>query len=111
VRIGLLFLFGLLLSAQATFRSEIALVRVDVEVMHNGQLVKELSRADFEVTDNGDVREIRRLRLRYSLAYEMPAGSPGERHDIRIRLAAGVAERYRKRSRTRVPATIVLATR
>jgi hypothetical protein len=58
VHIGLLLLFGLLLSPQATFRSEIALVRVDVEVMHNGQPVEALSRAHFEVTDNGEVREI-----------------------------------------------------
>jgi hypothetical protein len=39
---------------------------------------------------------IRRLRLRYSLAYAMPAGSPGERREIRLRLAAGIATRYPK---------------
>jgi hypothetical protein len=39
---------------------------------------------------------IRRLRLRYSLAYAMPAGNPGERRAIRVRLAAGIANRYPK---------------
>src|SRR5262245_2232364 len=54
----LLLFAGLALPQQATFRSEIALVRVDVEVMHNGQPVEELTQNDFEVTDNGEPREI-----------------------------------------------------
>jgi len=39
---------------------------------------------------------IRRLRLRYSLAYAMPSGAPGEQREIRVRLATRVAKRYGK---------------
>jgi hypothetical protein len=47
VRTSVLFLLaGLVLPKQAAFRSEIALVRVDVEVMHNGQPVEELTKDD-----------------------------------------------------------------
>jgi VWFA-related protein len=62
--VELLLLFGLLLPSQASFRSEISLVRVDVEVMQNGQPVEQLTSADFEVTDNGDAREILYFRHR-----------------------------------------------
>lgn len=59
MRASVLFvLAGVALPQQAAFRSEIALVRVDVEVMHNGQPVEELTKDDFEVTDNGERREI-----------------------------------------------------
>ena len=38
---------------------------------------------------------IRRLRLRYSLAYAMPAGRPGQRREIRVQLTGEAARRYR----------------
>jgi VWFA-related protein len=55
---ALLLLAGLAMPQQPAFRSEIALVRLDVEVRHNGQPVEELPREDFEVFDNGERREI-----------------------------------------------------
>jgi VWFA-related protein len=55
---AVLLLAGLALPHQATFRSEIALVRVDVEVLHNGQPVEQLTRDDFDVMDNGERREV-----------------------------------------------------
>jgi hypothetical protein len=39
---------------------------------------------------------VRRLRLRYSLAYAMPSGKPGEQREIRVRLEPGIAKRYPK---------------
>jgi hypothetical protein len=60
VRTSILFLLaGLVLPQQAAFRSEVALVRIDVEVLHNGQPVEELTRDDFEITDNGAAIESR----------------------------------------------------
>jgi VWFA-related protein len=55
---ALVILAGLAVPQQAAFRSEIALVRVDVEVMHNGHPLEALTREDFEITDNGERREI-----------------------------------------------------
>jgi VWFA-related protein len=55
---SLLFLLGLPVHGQPTFRSEIALVHVDAEVMHNKQPVEALAKEDFQVTDEGQPREI-----------------------------------------------------
>jgi VWFA-related protein len=54
----ILLLAGLLVSQQATFRSGVAIVRVDAEVLHQGQPVEELTKEDFQVTDNGQPCEI-----------------------------------------------------
>jgi hypothetical protein len=51
-------------------RSEVALVRVDVEVMHHGQPVEKLTKDDFEIIPDS------------------------ERRKIRVRLAGAVAKRY-----------------
>ena len=55
--------------------------------------------------DAGDgLREmIHRLRLRYSLAYAMPAATPGQLRQIRVQLTGETARRYsdaRVRART-----------
>ena len=58
MRATVLLLAGLALQQQATFRTEVAMVRVDAEVLHQGQPVEELTKEDFQVTDNGERREI-----------------------------------------------------
>src|SRR5690349_14933431 len=58
MRSTVVLLVGLALQQQATFRSEVAMVRVDAEVLHQGQPVEELTKDDFQVTDNGERREI-----------------------------------------------------
>jgi VWFA-related protein len=49
-----------------------------------------------KVDDPGNAfgQMIARLRLRYSLHYEMPAARPGEEHAITVQLAAETARRY-----------------
>ena len=53
----LLFLF-LLAQSQPTFRSEVALVHVDVEVREEGRPVADLDRKSFHVTDDGKPQTI-----------------------------------------------------
>jgi VWFA-related protein len=50
-----------------------------------------------QVDDPGGAfrRMIQRLRLRYSLHYEMPQAKPGERRSIKVELSPGASRRYR----------------
>jgi hypothetical protein len=51
--------------------------------------------ARFDDAGDGLRQMVRRLRLRYSLAYPMPEGTPGQRRQIKVRLAGEAARRYR----------------
>lgn len=51
-------LIGLLAQAQPAFRAGVSLVRVDAEVMQQGEPVEELAQADFSIADNGRPQDI-----------------------------------------------------
>jgi Ca-activated chloride channel family protein len=53
-----LVLVGLFAHEQTSFRTGVALVRLDAEVTDRGQPVEDLVKEDFRVTDNGEPREI-----------------------------------------------------
>jgi len=59
LKFALLLLGGVALCGQeAVFRTSVSLVRVDAQVVRGGKIVRDLTRADFVVKDNGEQREI-----------------------------------------------------
>ncbi|MBL8177262.1 MAG: VWA domain-containing protein [Bryobacterales bacterium] len=47
-----------LFGQDAVFRADVSLVRVDAQVIHRGNIVRNLAKTDFSVRDNGEPREI-----------------------------------------------------
>ena len=77
-----------------TFSSRVDVVRVDVLVTDNGQPVRGLGAADFEIRDNGVVQQIElvsfdQVPLNVVLALDMSASVAGDRLE-RLRTAGGV---------------------
>lgn len=83
---------------QATFRSGVDLVRVDVLVTDRGKPVRGLTVADFEVRDNGRVQRIdalfgERAPIDLTLAFDVSASLEGEALDYLKRASLAVLDR------------------
>jgi VWFA-related protein len=91
--VGVFVLSGALSTAQVpTFRSRVDSVRVDVLVMEERRIVRDLRASDFEITDNGVAQQVElasfeELPLNVILSFDMSQSMSGERLD-HLRIAA-----------------------
>ena len=83
---------GLSTAQVPTFRSRVDSVRVDVLVMEDRRIVRDLRASDFEITDNGVAQQVElasfeELPLNVILSFDMSQSMSGERLD-HLRIAA-----------------------